>query len=207
MDIRTMKPHIALVHLDSFPAEDFNDFAQAVRVDKLELHVVGRPSGPMAGVEWLMPSMILAYLAKPYFESFLAEMGRDHYELLKRGLKRLYGRVAGPDSPEVTLVSTAGKVRKDQPYSLLFSVVAEGRNGERIKLLIPRPIDVNEYEAAIDTFLEFVDRLHANELDDDYATLVSTRPRGGSTILVVYDPKIGKLHAVDPLAAHHRAES
>ncbi|GAB1576220.1 hypothetical protein [Bordetella petrii] len=196
-----MPPHIVFLHVDSVPAEYFQDFIDTVRADNLDLQVVARPSAPMAGVEWLMPTVILAYLAKPYFESFLTEMGKDHYELVKAGLKKLYKRVAGPESPEVTLIATGGKVNKYQPYSLFFSVVVEGLDGERIKLLIPRPIDEVEYRAAIDAFLDFAEGLHVSSLDGDDLSSIEAPHRVGSTVLVAYDSNTKKIRSVDPLAS------
>lgn len=196
-----MPPHIVFLHADSVPAEYFQDFIDTVRADNLDLQVVARPSAPMAGAEWLMPTVILAYLAKPYFESFLTEMGKDHYELVKAGLKKLYKRMAGPESPEVTLIATGGKVNKYQPYSLFFSVVVEGLGGERIKLLIPRPIDEIEYRAAIDAFLDFAEGLHVSSLDGDDLSSIEAPHRVGSTVLVAYDSNTKKIRSVDPLAS------
>ena len=104
----------------------------------------------------------------------------------------------------MTLVSTAGKVGKEQPYSLFFSVIVEGRNGESFKLLIPRPIDEVEYEAAIGAFLEFAERLHANTLEIELESLAGVPHRAGATLLVVYDASTRKIRPVDPLGSHCR---
>lgn len=196
-----MAPHIAILHVDSIPAEYFQDFVEEIRTNNLELQVVERQSTPMAGIEWLMPTAIFAYLAKPYFESFLKEMGKDHYELVKVGLKKLYKRMAGPESPQVTLISTLGKTNKEQPYSLFFSIVVEGQNGEKFKLLIPRPIDEAEYQAAIENFFEFAKRLHTNTLDTNNLASIEVVRSVGSTQLVVYDANTKKIRPVDPLAS------
>ena len=182
------EPHLVLLHADNIPAEYVGDFTDTVRADRLELLVQSRPAGvPYAGIEWLMPTAIVAYLAKPYFESFLKEMGKDHYVLLKNGLKKIYSRVAGPKAPNVTLVSSAGKVAKEQSYSLFFSVVFEGPDGNRFKLLIPRPISESEYDLATGAFLEFAYRLHSQGLDEKFAGALKAIPHPGQTLLVVYD--------------------
>jgi len=198
-------PHLVVLHADTVPAEFVADFTDTVRADRLELRVQSRPSGvPFAAIEWLMPTAVVAYLAKPYFESFLKEMGKDHYGLLKDGLKKLYARVAGPKAPEVTLVSTAGKVDKEQPYSLFFSVIVEGPDGNRFKLLIPRPITESEYELAIGAFLEFAERLHSRSLDERTTLALRDIPHVGGTVLVAYDVAEKHIKPIDPLAAHRR---
>lgn len=199
------EPHVVLLHVEKFPAEYVADFTDTVRADGLELLVQSRPSGaPFAAIEWLMPTAIVAYLAKPYFESFLKEMGKDHYGLVKQGLKKIYARVAGPRAPEVSLVSSAGKVDREQPYSLFFSVVIEGPDGSRFKLLIPRPITETEYDLAIGAFLDFADRLHSKGLDEQFAVALSAIPNPGRTILVVYDVAAKHVKPIDPLARHRR---
>ncbi len=201
--MQSPEPHLVLLHADNYPADYVADFTNTVRADGLELSVQSRPSGMVfAAIEWLMPTAIVAYLAKPYFESFLKEMGKDHYGLVKEGLKKIYARVAGPKAPEVSLVSTAGKVKKEQPYSLFFSVIFEGPDGSRFKLLIPRPVTEIEYGLAINAFLDFADRLHSKELDEQFAMALKAIPNPGRTLLVVYDVSAKQIKPIDPLAGH-----
>ena len=203
--MQTPEPHLILQHADNIPAEYVADFTDTVRVDRLELLVQSRSSGvPYAAIEWLMPTAIVAYLAKPYFESFLKEMGKDHYVLVKGGLKKIYSRVAGPKAPEVTLASSAGKVAKEQPYSMFFSVVFKGPDGNQFKLLIPRPISASEYDLAIGAFLEFAYRLHSQGLDEKFAVALKAIPYPGRTLLVVYDVAEKQVKPIDPLAGHRR---
>ncbi len=62
----------------------------------LDLVVESRPSnGPLAGLEWLIPTGVILFLAQGYFNGFLNEMGKDHYEVLKAGLKALRRRFSG----------------------------------------------------------------------------------------------------------------
>ena len=181
-------PHLALMHADTIPPEYVADFTETVRADRLELAVQARPfGGPYAALEWMMPTVIVAYLAKPYFESFLKEMGKDHYGLVKDGLKKIYARVAGPKAPEISLVSSSGKVGKEQPYSLFFSVVIEAPDGRRFKLLIPRPITESEYELAIGAFLQFADQLYERGLDERFSKALEAIRHPSQTVLVAYD--------------------
>ncbi len=196
-----MTPHLAVLHVDSIPPEYFSDFTDAVRAEGLALAVESRPSNtPYAGIEWLMPTAIAAYLARPYFESFLKEMGKDHYGLVKEGLKKLYARVASSEAPKVTQISTAGKVNKHQPYSLFFSVVAAGPQGSFFKLLIPRPIEEQEYEVAITAFLDFALQVNLGKLDQQAAIEFKEATPTGRTTLVVYDMTARRIKPVNPLA-------
>jgi hypothetical protein len=196
-----MQLHIGLLHEDQIPEVFFQEFEESITAPGLIFKRETRPSGvPFAGIEWLMPTVVLAYVAKPYFESFLKEMGKDHYDLLKKGFNKLYERFAGPRAPDVKIAATQGKSSKDQPYSLFFSVVAEAPDGIRLKLLIPRPIEQTEYEIAISRFLDLVQSTYGGDVPEDVAKTFKDAPITSGTVLVTYEVAAGKLVPVDPFA-------
>lgn len=196
-----MQLHIGLLHEDQIPEVFFQEFEESITAPGLIFKCETRPSGvPFYGIEWLMPTVVLAYVAKPYFESFLKEMGKDHYDLLKKGFNKLYERFAGPRAPDVKIVATEGKSSKDQPYSLFFSVVAEAPDGVRLKLLIPRPIEQTEYEIAISRFLDLVQSTYGGDVPEDVAKTFKDAPITSGTVLVTYEAATGKLVPVDPFA-------
>jgi hypothetical protein len=198
-----MNMHIGIMHEDRLLAHFFQEFEGDIQNSRLALVCTARPSGvAFAGMEWLMPSVILAYVTKSYFESFLKEMGKDHYALLKKGFNKLYEKVAGSKSPTITIVGTAGKVSKEQPYSLFFSVMAELPSRVKVKLLIPKPINQIEYEAAISTFLDFVYRIHNETKDSSDDLLLEKTPITAGTALIAYEVNTGNLIPIDPLAKH-----
>lgn len=193
-------PHIRFMHDETLPREFLADFEESVRADGLEIQFHAFQFGTAyAAIEWLMPTAIVAYIAKPYFDSFLKEMGKDHYNLLKEGLKKLYSKVAGPRAPEVKIVATAGKVTKEQPYSLFFSIVAEVADGIIFKLLIQHPISQKEYETLISKFLAFLVDVRANAIDENALEAFRNTPLSVRTILVRYDFTNQVIVPVDPL--------
>jgi hypothetical protein len=195
-----MSPAITVVHVSRIPAESFSEFRRIVDAKGLDLQVNEREeSGPFAAVEWLVPTALIVYIAKPYFESFLKEMGKDHYGLLKAGLKSLYAKFVGPRAPQVTVVSTAGKSSKHQPYSLLFSLLAEGNDGYKFKLLIQQPATEQEYEASIMAFLAFLDGFHSGKLDQPLVDELRKTRVVGRTVLLAFNPLINRVQPVDPL--------
>lgn len=194
-----MHSHLAILHIDAIPPDFFAEFREIIQADGLKIEVQSRPTNAaFAAVEWLMPTAVVAYLARPYFESFLKEMGKDHYELLKEGLKRLYIRTAGPKAPEVSLVSTVGKVSPEQPYSLFFSIVAQGPEKTQFKLLIQRPITQSDYEAAVSSFLDFIQQVHTDTLDTETIAAYEGTLLTGKTILVAYSLETRTIVPVNP---------
>lgn len=197
-----MQLHIGVLHEDQIPNSFFHEFEEAISAPGLIFERETRPSGVLfAGVEWLMPTAVVAYVAKPYFESFLKEMGKDHYDLLKKGFNKLYERFAGPRTPDVKIVATKGKLPKEQPYSLFFSIIAEAPDGICLKLLIPRPIGQAEYEIAISKFLDLVHSIYGGDMAGDMMYTFKNAPNTSGTILMTYEIATGKLVPVDPFAA------
>lgn len=153
-----------------------------------------------AGIEWLLPTAIVAYLAKPYFESFLREMGKDHYNLLKLGLTKLLTRISARYGERLKIVSSKGKVSANSyEYSPIFSIEAASGERHRYKLLIQPDISEEEFQVALDAFLNLMCQRHGIESPstDDFALLNATPI--GSVVLVALNLESGKLELIDPI--------
>jgi hypothetical protein len=195
-------PHLALIYVDTISADSFSEFARDVAAEGLNLHVESREiSGPYAALEWLIPTAVIVYVSKSYFDGFLKEMGKDHYALFKRGLNGLYEKVLGAAAPEVTLVSSAGKVKSDQPYSLYYSIIAEAGEGLKFKLLLAQSASAEEYQASVAAFLAFVETYHANTMEHANRELLDKSSVVGGTILLGYNLDTRRLESLDPLRA------
>jgi hypothetical protein len=46
-------------------------------------------------VEWFIPTAIVFFVAKSYFDGFLKEAGKDHYQLLKSKLSKTAAKTMG----------------------------------------------------------------------------------------------------------------
>lgn len=178
------------------------EFSETVAADGLDLRVEQRPSTrAMAGVEWLMPTAIMVFVAKSYFDGFLGEMSKDHYHALRKALKALGERLS---KVSVTRIGTLGKIAPAQPYSAVYSVWFGQEPDHRFKYLIPNDLPSAEAEAAMDVFLVFLEAYYTGALDAaDGAQLADAKPIG-RTVLLAYDPPTGKIKVIDPLPAHLR---
>jgi len=202
-----MLPKLALVHLNRIPAETFFEFQHVVDVQGVNLHLEEREDpGPYASVEWLIPTAVFIFVGKAYFDGFLKEMGKDHYALLKLGIKSLHSRLLGPQAPKLITISTVGKTRADRPYSLLYSLVAEGEGGSRFKLLLRHSSTQEEYDEEIDAFLSFLEGYHAADLPSDLIVELEQTRVLGQTILLAYNSSLQRVQPVDPLKSASGSE-
>ena len=104
------KPDIAVIFEETIPSEIFEDFENNVKADGLNLIVESRqPTGPMACPEWFIFPVVAAFISKSYFDGFLKEMGKDHYQSMKESLSNLTKAVMSTPRIELNTVEHSGK--------------------------------------------------------------------------------------------------
>ena len=82
--------HLGISYEKGIDPKTVADFEADVATQGLVVKTNERSkSGPFAGIEWLLPTAIMVIIAKPYFDSFLREAGKDHYHILKKNLSNL----------------------------------------------------------------------------------------------------------------------
>lgn len=193
-------PHLAILHTASVPEEIFSEFRSITASDNLNLSIISREDGGIyAAIEWLIPTAVIVYIGKSYFDGFLKEMGKDHYALLKNGLKTLRAKFLGSNAPVVTVVASEGKSSNDQPYSLFFSIVAEADQGLSFKLLLQREVTETEYEEIISAFLTFLESYHDRSLDSNSVEKMGQARVVGRTMLFVFNPQTKTIEPIDPV--------
>jgi len=194
------RPQLAIFHTTSIPEDVFAEFMHIVTAEKLDLQVQSREEdGPFAALEWLVPTAVIAYIGKSYFDGFLKEMGKDHYALLKAGLRTLHGKLVGPRVPEVTIISTEGKMRGEQIYSLRYSILAEASEGLRFKLLIQADVAADDYDEILASFLAFLEAYHGGTLDSRSIERLKQARVIGGTMLLAFNPALNAVAPVDPI--------
>ncbi len=189
--------HIALHHFRKVPAGLLDEFCTSVSIDSLRFERVSRPeSGPQMGIEWFVFPAIAVFLLKPYFDSFMKEAGKDHYYVLKRALKALWGELFSKDRKLRVVIGTASGIKKRE-YSMLFAIYAAVDDGKLVKLLIPEECTEEEYSASIEAFLDFVESYHSKKSENKL--IINFYPERGSRHIafVTYDKKSKSLRNVD----------
>jgi hypothetical protein len=191
-------PHLVVSYEDRVPEVVFDDFRGLVTAEGFDLVFEPRPtSGPFAGLEWLIPPAVVLFIGRAYFETFLSEMAKDHYALLKQGINGLKGRF---DKVKVTMVGTPGKVSAEQPYSLVYAIYLEGGPRRKLKFMPPS----SDWEPAVsdqamEAFFEFVEDFYLNALDPETAGELAATNAIGGTVLLAFNPVTGKIAPLNPM--------
>lgn len=162
------KPDIALVYDNYFGDELGSEFT--LGLNRKSVNIMTRKYGvydePQMCAEWFLPSLITAYIAKPYFEAMLQELGKEHFQLLKKKLSNIGSDTIKKQRIEPTFVATQGKISGSNPYSHSFSIMAESSEGFTFQFLIPKYNEDCDYQNLIYKFMDFVNDYHLGLLPD-----------------------------------------
>jgi hypothetical protein len=200
--------HIGIGYRDTVPEEIIDQLTRTIAHEKLDLRVEAAPADEVvAALEWLLPTAVVIFLGKAYFDAFLKEAGKDHYHLLKAGVASLWRAFFGQERAlRVRILAAAGKVPDADPYSLAFSIVAEAEGGYRFKLLLEDSIDEHTFSAVTARFLDFLNAYHAAAGQVPLLEGIRDVRVVGRTILVAYDKEQGVFRVVDPVPPREKRQ-
>jgi len=191
---------ISLWYVSRIVQDDIvNEFVSSISVPGLFVSVERKEEYPIqAGLEWLAPTALIVFLAKPYFESFLSEMGKDHYNLLKKALKAVANRLLGRRGPKIRRISK-GKAENSIKYSIAFSIYVDVSENLTLKLLFPAELEEEDVHEMIEAYLNFIEALYAGKIGETLVAKLSSGRLIGKTMLVAYDIETKELNPVDPI--------
>jgi hypothetical protein len=199
--VESERPHIVVSYIENIPIEIPRGILDAVQHPDLKL-VENPIEGfrPFATVEWLLPTAVAVFVTKAYFDAFLKEMGKDHYNLLKKGILSVWNRLFRKDSePRMVLIGTEGKT-KSTKYSLAFSVWSELNTEYNVKFLFEDRQTEDQFEKNVSLILQFLKTLHSGEGDmKNYLIMEEDVRHVGRTVLIAFDKESQKLRMVSPI--------
>ncbi|WP_287367633.1 hypothetical protein [Thauera sp.] len=132
---------------------ELTDAIQDLEAAGLGCTVEHRDLGPQAFVEWLFPTAVLIWVGEKYFGAMLAEAGKDHYQILKRGLGRLYDKALSRGASVIRrLRRQDGSLVADAYFSGNLSFAYASPEGWTVKLLFPLDVSASQYERACVAF-------------------------------------------------------
>ena len=116
-------PDIGIEYRDDIDPLIISEFKNVINVQNVKYDERSRPSDSMyAAHEWAIPTAVVVYLIKPYFETLLKEAAKDHYPILKKAIANLAFRSKNEINMSI-IASNEGKVDRDNPFTLSFSFI------------------------------------------------------------------------------------
>lgn len=195
------QPDIILLRDERVPESLADEFVTIIGVEGLNVKTHSRHPVAWASLELLVPTAVVVLICKPYFEGFLQEAGKEHYQALKKGVAFLGRSILG----QFRRIGPQGAEVGHSRYSFDLSLVAPGHGEQRFKLLIQNSMVEADLKLVVGLFLEFVEAYWARSLSTCMTEQLSNVTHAGSnTVLLAYDFEARELVVIDPLPAKVR---
>ncbi len=185
------KPHISIEIPEQFPKEYDELILSELEHDKLNLDF--KRSGPKmyAALEWVIPGLIATYILKPYFEAFLKEAGKDHYQILKKKMNNLLSTAKQMNVRNVAADTSTEKLDKTNTQSGAISIFLETKSGHLIKLLYDNNLDLETWQKSTNQILDLMELHYDNGHDDPISQYLMqiSKAKSGRELFAIIDPE------------------
>ena len=167
--------HIGFSYQEGLPEQIVRDFEDDVGGNGVTVRSESRPAGHYASIEWMVPTAIVVYVLRPYFEALLSEAGKDHYAVLKRALFRLFAKIYGK-KPE----------SRPSSRSLVFSIRSVVRDGRSITFLFPEGVSHETYQQIVEELWDLLTEHRAEGDTDRLSELIAGSSGWGRALYMEY---------------------
>lgn len=170
--IKTEKPEI-IAHLSisqELPSDLFDDVVSELNKQGIITIPILRENALFASAtEWILPTaVVVGFVIKSYADGFLNEMGKEHYQVFKAGIKKIIRKLNGYESK---IISTK-PLHNNNDQSLVFSIETISKTGKRIKFLFNKDVPLTDWDTYIDSAVDLMEQHYnqdENELDRQIA--------------------------------------
>jgi hypothetical protein len=191
-------PDIVLIYPDDCPDKFIDDEIKGFHTNKLNLKIQKVEKESFMAFEWVVPTAFGVYILKPYFDSFLKEAGKDHYLLLKSGLKKIVEKGKLIKARFITARESTKKLSQDYNQSIVVSIELQTKNNRHIKLLFDNELDKSDWEDAIDQLLDLVIENYELFPNDKLSKQINDRVENQRHIVYgIINPKTKKVEFYD----------
>lgn len=162
------KVHLGFVYPKGFPQEIIDEEISEVKSEKLYFEIGRQENEVYAAMEWVVPTLFATYILKPYFESFIKEAGKDHYEMLKSFCKKQLARGKTMDSHLISADQSNLKISKNYTQSHSVSITFQSKTGRQVKLLFDNNLELKDWENALEEFSKYIIEHYSNFPNDQF---------------------------------------
>jgi hypothetical protein len=189
-----LKPDIGVSVVAGVSADFIDEFLDGFRSNGF---VTDRRnhSGLDAGIEWLMPTAFVLYIAHTFFGAMISEAAKDIYKHLKSSSTELYKKTADQG---VVRIGKSGKIETRSAYSLAFSIVVPTDDKLVFKLLLQTELTEQEVAEALGAFLDLMLSFFNGTITPETLGQFEKSQAMGHTLLLAYDFSSRAIVTVDP---------
>ncbi len=151
---------IGISYDQGIPEQIIADLISDISAPDLCLKSEAREPSVYANVEWYIPTALIIFIGKAYFDSFLKEMGKEHYHALKKGITSLWKYFFGSKREiNYKVIATEGKISEPSQYSIAVSIMTDLPGKYRIKFLFKDNLSEENFKDNIDQIFKLLSDL------------------------------------------------
>ena len=151
---------LRLLVADNYPEELYNFLEEEFAGSKAAFKIDKRDNGAMMGIEWALPTAIVAYLLKPFFEAFLQEAGKDAYLKTKEGIKKLVSKNLSVETIKISANSSPQKLSEKYDQSGTISLKLAVHKRLIFTVLFSNEIKPEEFDIMLDGLFKSIEQLY-----------------------------------------------
>jgi hypothetical protein len=190
--------HVVFVYPESFPQQIIDDELREMNEKNLQFHVARQENSMYAAMEWIVPTFFATYFLKPYFEAFLQEAGKDHYELVKNASKKMLAKGKVIKSQLISASESTQKLSGNYTQSHTVSITFQTKTGRQVKMLFDDNLDLADWENAFDEFSGYILEHYEYFPNDNFSNQTKDlSPKQHYSIYVKINPNTKKLEFHD----------
>lgn len=164
-------PHIVISYPEGFQLESIR--TSEIECEGLHLETKETESKVFACLEWAIPGLFVVFLSKSYFDSFLKEAGKDHYQILKKWLNKLIIETRQHKVHLVTSNFSPNKIDKRNTQSKTLSIYLQTPEGKRIKLLFDEELETEIWLKSLGNILDELEAAFETKSDYNFCSQTS----------------------------------
>jgi hypothetical protein len=194
---------IGLLYYGGIPYGYLDDFRASLPTERFRVSEDEVPATPGAAMEWIVPTAIAIYIAKPFVDIILKRASDDFadvvYPRLKGGIATLAKKVFIRDRLPLSRVTSKGPIAPSE--SAFFSIYSETTTNKRIKFVFVGTLPESQYDMCIQRAFELLELHHLSEDGTDELSLqIAALPHNRQDeIYLVYDGSSDTWEVRDPI--------
>ena len=166
----------------------------------MDVRVVKRGNGAYNGFEWIIPTAFGAYILKPYFDAFLSEAGKDHYDILKKSLKTLIKKGKQFETKVVASDQSPDKLSNSYTQSLTVSIEFQTIDNRHIKLLFDNNLSLQDWNKGLENFIQLISENYESYPNDKLTERIKElNTKENRIIYVLINPVTRELELFDDM--------
>lgn len=161
---------VAIRYYSWIQRDSIEEFRSSLLDADLIVHEEGFEPQPVGSLEWIVPTAIAVYLAKPFLDELVkraaADFGDAVYPKIKRAVTKLVKRCYLGSRQSITTVTAQGPMGKTSECCR-FSLCANTKAGNPLKFVFTDVYEEQEYDVCIEMAFDILIKHVATDDDSD----------------------------------------